>query len=83
MAAARASVAVILCAGGDPPDLGVLGDFPLAGVVRAEVARGLGASCLAVTIRHDGEPGALLAALRPWAADRGWSVAIAPLPGGR
>ena len=73
------SVAVILSAGGVQLDLAALGDLPRARVVRAEFAWGERASCAAVTLAHDCPPPELLAALKPWAAGRGWSVTVAPL----
>jgi hypothetical protein len=79
----RASVAVILSAGGAVLDLTALQDVPGGRVVRAEFARGDRAACAAVTLEHECATAELLAVLRPWAAGRGWSVTVAPLQGAR
>jgi len=80
-AVARQSVAVILSAGGAVLDLHALSDLPRARLVRAEFARGGRAACVAATLEHDCGSRELLAALRPWASGRGWSVTVAPLGG--
>ena len=74
-------MAVILSAGGAVLDLQALGDLPGARVIRAEFAWGDRAACVAATLEHDCDSGELLAALRPWASGRGWSVTVAPLRG--
>jgi hypothetical protein len=73
------SVAVILNVGGAALDLSALGDVPEGRVIRAELAQGDRASCVAATLEHECPPGELAAALRRWAARRGWSVTVAPL----
>ena len=78
---ARQSIAVILSAGGAVLDLRALGDLPGARVVRAEFAWGNRAACVAATLEHECASEELLAALKPWAGGRGWSVTIAPLGG--
>ncbi|MSR05789.1 MAG: hypothetical protein EXR93_01775 [Gemmatimonadetes bacterium] len=60
-------------------DLRALGDLPRARVLRAEFAWGDRSACVAATLEHECESGELLAALRPWASGRGWSVTVAPL----
>ena len=75
----RRSVAVILSAGGAELDLPALGNLPGARLVRAEFAWGERAACVAATLEHECPPGELLAALKPWAAGRGWSVTVAPV----
>ncbi len=77
------SVAVILNVGGAVLDLSALGDMPQGRVIRAELARGDRAACVAATLEHECPPGELVAALRRWAAGRGWSVTVAPLEGRR
>ena len=75
----RRSVAVILSAGGAELDLPALRNLPGARLVRAEFAWGERAACVAATLEHECPPGELLAALKPWAAGRGWSVTVAPV----
>ena len=77
------SVAVILNVGGSTLDWHALGDVPHSRVVRAEFACGERAACVAATLEHECPPGELVAALRRWAAGRGWSVTVAPLEGPR
>jgi len=72
---------VILSAGGAQLDWRALGDLPGARVLRAEFAWGDRAACVAATLEHECESRELLAALRPWASGRGWSVTVAPLGG--
>jgi hypothetical protein len=74
-------VAVILNAGGARLDLAALADLPGGTILQAEIASGDRAACAATTIRHEGSRADLSAALRRWAAGRGWSVTIAPLHG--
>jgi hypothetical protein len=76
----QSSVAVILSAGGAALDLAALHDLPAATVVRAEFAWGERAACATATLEHHCDQAELLAALRPWAAGRGWSITVAPLP---
>jgi len=64
-------------------DSEALADLPLARLVRAEFARGDHAGCVAATLEHDCDSADLAAALRGWAAGRGWSVTVAPLSGRR
>ena len=73
------SVAVILSAGGSQLDLDALNGLPGARLVRAEFARSERAACVAATLEHQCPVGDLAAALRPWAAGRGWSVTVAPV----
>jgi hypothetical protein len=75
------TVAVILNAGGARLDLAALADLPGGEVVRAEIANGERAACVAATIRHRVPRAALRTVLGRWAAGRGWSVTIAPLTG--
>jgi hypothetical protein len=77
------SVAVILNVGGSVLDWSALADLPHSRVVRAEFAGGERAACVAATLEHECAPGELVAALRRWAAGRGWSVTVAPLEGPR
>ena len=79
--AAGCSMAVILSVGGRKFDLRVLHEVPNARVVRARVASGERAVCVAVTLEHECSNAALLDALRAWAARHGWSVTLAPLTG--
>lgn len=76
-------MAVILSAGGSPLDHAALDELPGGRVVQAEFAWGERATCVAVTVEHEAEPGAWLATLGPWARGRGWAVTIAPLTGRR
>ena len=80
MRSRQSSIAVILSAGGATLDLQALADLPKARVVRAEFAQGERAACAAATLEHECSKGDLLAALRPWAAGRGWSVTVASMP---
>jgi hypothetical protein len=75
------SLAVFLSTGGAPLDAAALGTLPGGRIVRMEFAWGGRTSCAAATVEHDGPGKELLAAVKPWAAARGWSVAIAPAPG--
>lgn len=79
----RRSIAVILSAGGAELDPRTLSDLPCARIVRVEFAWGGRSACVAATVEHDVSPAVLLARLGPWAARRGWSVTIAPLPNTR
>lgn len=81
MTQTRRSVAIILSVGGAELHGGALGDLPVVRLVRAEFAAGERAACVAATVEHEGETADLLRLLRPWAAGRGWSVTVAPLPG--
>lgn len=74
------SIAVILSVGGAHLDLTTLGDVPMGTIVRAELAAGERAACVAATVEHEGDSADLLRCLKPWAAGRGWSVTVAPLP---
>ena len=76
------SIAVILSAGGAVLDRAALADVPGATIVSAEFASGERAQCVAATVEHEGDARALLRSLKPWAAGRGWSVTVAPLPRG-
>ncbi len=76
----RASIAVILSAGGAVLDLRALSDVPGGKVVRAEFAWGERAACATATLEHECDTAELIRLLRPWAAGRGWSVTVAPLP---
>jgi hypothetical protein len=80
MSGTRSSVAIILSVGGATLDSGALARMPGARLVRAEFATGEQAACVAATVEHECETGELLRRLRPWAAGRGWSVTVAPLP---
>ncbi|HXV85500.1 MAG TPA: hypothetical protein VD793_02320 [Gemmatimonadales bacterium] len=80
---AQQSVAVILSVSGMVLDWNALADLPRARLIRAEFARGDRAGCVAATLEHDCDPADLAAALRQWAAGRGWSVTVAPLSGPR
>jgi hypothetical protein len=82
-AMSQRSVAVILNVSGAVLDADALTDLPLARLVRAEFARGERAGCVAATLDHECDSADLAAALRRWAAGRGWSVTVAPLSGGR
>lgn len=73
------SLAVILSAGGVELDLRALDDLPCARVVRVEFAWGGRAACVAATLEHHVSAAVLLSHLGPWAAQRGWSITIAPL----
>lgn len=77
------SVAVILNVNGAVLDWDALADLPEARLLRAEFARGERAGCVAATLEHECEAADLAAALRRWAACRGWSVTVAPLWGPR
>jgi hypothetical protein len=72
------SIAVILNTSGVTLDIGALKTIPNARVVRAEFARGEQAACVAATLEHECSIRDLLNALRPWAAQNGWSVTVAP-----
>ncbi|GBD31133.1 hypothetical protein HRbin33_00081 [bacterium HR33] len=76
------SIAVILGLNGKGPDLPTLVDLPRGRLVRLELACGERAVCLAATLEHECSRAELLAALRGWAEERGWSVTVAPLAGG-
>lgn len=75
----RASVAVILSAGGAALNLAVLREIPRATVASAEVVRGERAACATVILEHRCQIGELAATLRSWAAARGWAATVAPL----
>jgi hypothetical protein len=77
---AQRSIAVILSAGGAMLDAHALQDIPRARVVKAQFALGERAGCVAATLEHDCQAGELLPDIKRWAAGRGWSVTIAPLP---
>ncbi|UCG86318.1 MAG: hypothetical protein JSW71_20840 [Gemmatimonadota bacterium] len=77
----NSSVAVILNTGGAILDLDAISDLPRARVVRANIARGETAACVAATLEHECSAADLRAALRDWAAVRGWSVTVASLAG--
>lgn len=77
------SIAVILSVNGRTLDAASLGDLPRGRLVRAEFASGEQAACVAATLEHDCPPEELVAALRHWAADRGWTITVAPLGGHR
>jgi hypothetical protein len=77
----KRSVAVILSAGGAQLDLPALEGLPEARLVRAEIARGESAACVAATLEHECPHGELAGALRRWAAARGWIVTVAPVGG--
>lgn len=76
------SIAVLLSAGGATLDRSALTDVPLARVLGAEFAWGERAACATATLEHDCDLVTLLHSLRAWAGARGWSVTVAPLPGG-
>ena len=73
------SIAVILNTGGVTLDIASLKTIPRARVVKAEFAHGERAACVAATLEHECSSRDLLDALRPWAADNGWTVTVAPL----
>jgi hypothetical protein len=75
----NSSVAVILNTRGTLLSVASLRDIPRARVVRAEVAAGESATCVAATLEHECSLRDLSEALRSWAAGRGWSVTVAPL----
>jgi len=75
------SVAVILDTSGVTLDVGALKTIPNARVVRAEIAAGERAACVAATLEHECSARDLLSALRRWAAENGWSVTVAPSTG--
>lgn len=83
MTRTRHSVAIILSVGGAELHGGVLTELPGGRLVRAEFASGERAACVAATVEHECETIELLRLLRPWAAGRGWSVTVAPLPGSK
>jgi hypothetical protein len=80
LAMSNSSIAVILSTRGTALDLDALGDMPNARVVHADIARGEKTACVAATLEHECSKLDLLAALRPWAAGRGWSITVASLP---
>ena len=59
-------------------DIGALRTIPNAQIVKAEFAHGERAACVAATLEHECSTRDLLNALRPWAAENGWSVTVAP-----
>ncbi len=71
-----------MSAGGAHLDIGTVRDIPVGTIVRAQIAVGDSAACVAATVVHECETIELARALRPWAGARGWSVTVAPLTNG-
>ena len=80
MAEGDASIAVILSSGGAALDMRAMCDLPRAKLIRAEFAWGERVACATATLEHECDRTELLAALKGWAAGRGWLVTVAPLP---
>ncbi len=72
------SVAVLLSSGGTPLNAEALTGLPKGRVLKTNVTRGDHATCVAVTLEHECSVGELRVALRPWAAERGWLLTVAP-----
>ncbi len=79
----RLSVAIIMSAGGVVLGDDTLCDVPHSRVLHVELVVEELAACATVQLAHECSRGALRRALRAWSAARGWSVAVAPLPGSR
>jgi hypothetical protein len=76
------SLAVILSVGGAQLDARAVADVPMARVAEVDLVSGMRSAAASATLVHDCSRADLARALRGWAAGRGWSVTVAPLPRG-
>ncbi len=80
MPSTSTSLAVILAGRGVALELRDVYALPTARVVRADLVRGVGVSCVTATLEHEADLARVQATLRAWAGTRGWAITVAPLP---